>query len=91
MINPDSDLYRTLRLGAGAAGLRAGYRALQWVLDLGNPQVFDYLFKYMAWLLGEHPIDYVKWDMNTRAGSGGHNGNGVGCTNSPVLPPVGRT
>jgi alpha-galactosidase len=34
------------------------------VLNLNIPQAFDYLVERMSWLLGEHAVDYVKWDMN---------------------------
>lgn len=33
-------------------------------LNLNIPQAFDYLLERMSWLLGEHAVDYVKWDMN---------------------------
>ncbi|PJG86561.1 alpha-galactosidase [Conservatibacter flavescens] len=46
----------------------------QYTLDLQNPQVFDYLLERMNWLLGEHKIDYIKWDMNRRIVQPGHNG-----------------
>ena len=36
----------------------------QQVLDLTNTEVTDYLFERLDWLLGNHAIDYVKWDMN---------------------------
>jgi alpha-galactosidase len=34
------------------------------VLNLNIPEAFDYLVERMSWLLGEHAVDYVKWDMN---------------------------
>lgn len=46
----------------------------QFVLDLNNPEVFDYLVERMDWLLGNHEIDYIKWDMNRRIVQGGHKG-----------------
>lgn len=46
----------------------------QFVLDLCNPEVFDYLTERMDWLLGNHDIDYVKWDMNRRIVQGAHQG-----------------
>lgn len=75
MINQDSDLYRShpdwvLKL--------EGYPLLtgrnQLVLDLSNPAVFDYLQERLCWLLGEHKIDYVKWDFNREIVQPGHNG-----------------
>ncbi len=44
------------------------------MLDLNIPQVFDFLLERMTWLLGEHPIDYIKWDMNRVLVQPGHNG-----------------
>lgn len=75
MVNPDSDLYRAhpdwvLSL--------PGYTTLtgrhQYVLNLSIPQAFDYLLERMSWLLGEHPVDYVKWDMNRVLVQPGHKG-----------------
>lgn len=36
----------------------------QYVLDFSRDEVVDYLYKVMAGILSEAPIDYVKWDMN---------------------------
>lgn len=75
MINPDSDLYRAHPDWVLALpGYQQATGRYQWVLDLSNPQVFDYLLERMCWLLGEHPIDYVKWDMNRELVQAGHNG-----------------
>ncbi|MFS2221190.1 alpha-galactosidase [Pantoea sp. B65] len=75
MINPDSDLYRAhpdwvLKL----PGYQQATGRYQWVLDLSNPQVYAFLLDRMTWLLGEHAIDYVKWDMNRELVQAGHNG-----------------
>lgn len=76
MINQDSDLFRArpdwvLRL--------EGYPLLagrnQMLLDLSNPQVYDYLLARLSWLLGEHQIDYVKWDFNREMVQPGHLGH----------------
>ncbi len=81
MISPDSDLYRAhpewvLKL--------PGYTPLagrhQYVLDLNIPEVFDFLLERMTWLLGEHPIDYIKWDMNRVLVQPGHNGKAAAHT-----------
>ncbi len=65
MINPDSDLYRAHPDWVLAL---PGYTPLtgrhQFVLNLNIPEAFDYLLERMSWLLGEHAVDYVKWDMN---------------------------
>jgi len=46
--------------------LNEGIRAVQLgeVLDLSNPDVFDYLLAAIGKLLKEHAIAYLKWDMN---------------------------
>ncbi|CFV19370.1 alpha-galactosidase [Yersinia pseudotuberculosis] len=76
MINQDSDLYRNhpdwvLKLD--------GYPLLkgrdQLLLDLSNPAVFDYLLERLSWLLGEHKVDYVKWDFNREMVQPGHRGH----------------
>ena len=36
----------------------------QLVLDLGRPEVVDYLYSLFHCLLAEHDIAYIKWDMN---------------------------
>lgn len=36
----------------------------QCVLDMGNPDVREYLFKRMEEIISEASIDYIKWDMN---------------------------
>lgn len=75
MINPDSDLYRAhpdwVLAMPGYPQLRGRH---QLVLNLNIPQVFDYLLERMSWLLGEHEIDYVKWDMNREIVQPAHEG-----------------
>jgi alpha-galactosidase len=44
----------------------------QLVLNLNIPEAFDYLVERMSWLLGEHAVDYVKWDMNRELVQPGH-------------------
>ncbi|MCE1919937.1 alpha-galactosidase, partial [Enterobacter ludwigii] len=46
----------------------------QFVLNLNIPEAFDYLLERMSWLLGEHAVDYVKWDMNRELVQPGHQG-----------------
>ena len=36
----------------------------QLVLDMGRPEVVDYLYNIFHRLLAEHDIAYIKWDMN---------------------------
>ncbi len=65
MISPNSDLYRAHPDWVLAL---EGYSQIlgrhQLVLNITIPEAFDYLLARMSWLLGEHEIDYVKWDMN---------------------------
>lgn len=65
MINPDSDLYRAHPDWVLALpGYPRATGRHQLVLNLNIPEAFDYLVERMSWLLGEHAVDYVKWDMN---------------------------
>ncbi len=65
MVNPDSDVYRAHPDWALAT---PGYEPVlgrqQLVLDLGNPEAFDFILGYLDVLLRDHDISYVKWDMN---------------------------
>ena len=75
MINPDSDLYRAHPDWVLALpGYPKTTGRHQWVLNLNIPDAFDYLLARMSWLLGEHPVDYVKWDMNRELVQPGHEG-----------------
>lgn len=75
MINPDSDLYRAHPDWVLALpGYPQATGRHQLVLNLNIPQAFDYVLERMSWLLGEHPIDYVKWDMNRELVQPGHQG-----------------
>jgi alpha-galactosidase len=65
MVNPDSELYRA---HPEWAQHYPGRRRTQWrnqlVLNLGLPEVREYLFGQLDALLASAPIDYVKWDFN---------------------------
>lgn len=75
MINPDSDLYRAHPDWVLALpGYAQATGRHQLVLNLNIPQAFDYLVERMSWLLGEHAVDYVKWDMNRELVQPGHKG-----------------
>lgn len=79
MVNPDSELYRAHPDWALAmAGRPAILGRNQLVLDLTRAEVTDHLFDRLDGLLREHPIDYLKWDMNrdlaTAAVGAGHRG-----------------
>jgi alpha-galactosidase len=65
MVNPDSDLYRAhpdWALQVSGRPLALGRNQL--VLDLSRKEVTDYLFDKLNALLSQHPITYLKWDMN---------------------------
>lgn len=66
MVNPDSELYRAHPEWVLAVQDQAQvpFRH-QYVLDLSNPEVSDYLFRCINDILCEYPqISYIKWDMN---------------------------
>ena len=65
MVNPDSDLYRNHPDWILQAGGRTPpEQRHQLVLNLANPDVYDYLFEKIDLLLTENEIDYIKWDHN---------------------------
>lgn len=65
MVNEDSDLYRAHPDWAIALPQRKPAMGRnQLVLDLSRAEVVDYLTQCLTRLLADHPIDYVKWDMN---------------------------
>ncbi|MDC5841186.1 alpha-galactosidase [Vibrio europaeus] len=78
MVNPDSDLFRAhpewLLAAEGYAQPTGRY---QYVLNLQNPDCFDYLFNCLDDLLREHNIGYVKWDMNRELVQATHQGKGA--------------
>lgn len=65
MVNPDSDLFRAHPewVLATPPAPQLGFRH-QLVLDFGRAEVRDHLFAAIDALLREHPIAYLKWDMN---------------------------
>lgn len=63
MINPDSNIHRAhphWALGSEDQTLGRQQKALNMAL----PEVRDFIFERMAAILGDHDIDYVKWDHN---------------------------
>jgi alpha-galactosidase len=76
MVNPDSTLFREHPewvLQHPPYPLVSGRN--QEVLDLNQPELFEYLFTAISTLVEKHQIDYIKWDMNRdtlNAGSGLH-------------------
>lgn len=65
MVNPDSDLYRQHAdwVLAALPAPQLGFRH-QLVLDFGRAAVREHLFAAIDTLLRDHPIAYLKWDMN---------------------------
>ncbi|NNE12386.1 MAG: alpha-galactosidase [Ilumatobacter sp.] len=75
MVNPDSELYRkhpewTLT----THGYDPVLGRHQLVLDLGRPEVRDFLFDALDALLAEYDIAYLKWDMNREIVQGSRDG-----------------
>ena len=68
MTNTTSELYEKHPdwvLKAPEREVITGRGGTQLVLDLGNPQVQDFVFGVVDGLLSENPeIDYIKWDAN---------------------------
>ena len=78
-VNPDSDLYRAHPDWV----YRAGDRPLttvrnQYVLDLGRPEVEQWAGDTLRRVLSEHPVTYLKWDMNRPVTDGGRPGDPSG-------------
>ena len=65
MVNPDSDLYRAHPDWVlHQPNRRRTELRHQLVLDLARPEVADWMYGWLTRLVGEHGIDYLKWDMN---------------------------
>ena len=65
MINPDSDLFRAHPEWCIQCPNRPlSYSRSQYVLDMSNPAVIDYLKKTFEETFRGASIDYFKWDMN---------------------------
>lgn len=66
MVNPDSELYRAHPEWALQTenNPQVPFRN-QYVLDLTNPEVVEYLYSVITDVLSAYPkIGYIKWDMN---------------------------
>ena len=65
MVSPDSDLYRAHPEWAIAVPDRDPCRARnQYVLDLSDPEVEEYVWNAISSVLHSANIEYLKWDMN---------------------------
>lgn len=76
MVNLDSDLFRThpdwvLKPTEGRLPMQG---RTQQVVDLTNPDAYDYIYDAMDKLVGELGIDYIKWDHNRDVTEPVHNG-----------------
>lgn len=65
MVSPNSDLYRKhsdwiIR----SQNYEPILSRCQYVLDLSNPEVCDYVINSLSKVLGKTNVTYVKWDMN---------------------------
>ena len=64
-VSPDSDLHRSHPdWHINVPGRKASMSRNQWILDLSNPEVQDYLIEAVSDVLGRAKISYVKWDYN---------------------------
>jgi alpha-galactosidase len=75
MVNADSDLARQHPdwLLQDHTAVRSWRN--QHVLDVANPEVFDYLLESISAVVDEYALDYIKWDQNRdliEAVHGGH-------------------
>ncbi len=65
MVNPDSDLYRVHPDWVLHFPNRERSEARnQLVLNIGKPEVQEFILSFMTDLLSKHNIKFVKWDMN---------------------------
>ncbi|MBO1269769.1 alpha-galactosidase [Arthrobacter cavernae] len=82
MINLDSDVARAHPdwiVGPAAASHKDGGRLpLEWrnqyIIDLANPQAWQYIYDRIDALLRENNISYLKWDQNRDLTEHGHGG-----------------
>lgn len=72
MVNEGSDLYRAhpdwIYRYETRPVLEGRY---QYLLDLTNPEVIDFMITFIDRLLSENDISYIKWDMNRALGECG--------------------
>ena len=65
MVSENSDLFRAHPdWHIAAPNIKACKSRHQWMLDLANPEVVDYLKETIGKILKENEISYVKWDAN---------------------------
>lgn len=69
MVNPDSDVFRAhpdwvLSSPAGMPTREDVSYRNQYVLDIANPDAWEYIRRAMDTLISQLGIDYIKWDHN---------------------------
>jgi len=65
MISEDSDIFRAHpEYAIGVPDRNRCYSRHQFMMDLTNPEVRDYIVDSVSKILDNHKIDYVKWDYN---------------------------
>ena len=64
MISEKSDLFTAHPEWRLCSGRQCSVQRNQYVLDLSNDEVVDYLFRSLSKLFSSAKISYVKWDMN---------------------------
>ena len=65
MISEDSDIFRAHpEYAIGVPDRERCYSRHQFMMDLTNPDVRDYIVNSVNSILSKHEIDYVKWDYN---------------------------
>ena len=65
MISEDSDIFRAHpEYAIGVPDRERCYSRHQFMMDLTNPEVRDYIVNSVNTILANHKIDYVKWDYN---------------------------
>lgn len=65
MLNPDSNLYRSHpEWSLGSINMRRSFGRGQFVLDMTNPEVIEYLKSAIDNMIERSNLDYIKWDMN---------------------------
>ncbi|WP_159797817.1 alpha-galactosidase [Puerhibacterium puerhi] len=76
-VSPDSDLYRAHPDWVHrVAGRAPTTQRRQLVLDLGRPDVEEWVLGTLRRLLGPGDVSYLKWDMNRSVTDGGQPGAG---------------
>ena len=94
MVNPDSDVFRA---HPDWALISDGYEPVlgrqQLVLDLGNPDAYEFIELHLDALLRDHDISFVKWDMNRDhiQGSGRDGAAGTHVQTLRALPAARRS